>query len=60
MSSEKEEVSLVMHRDNLSTLKFRNWREGCLEQSAYSVAETGDKTVENKLGVVGSCSSVSL
>jgi hypothetical protein len=60
MPSEKQKVTLIVQRDNLSSLEFRQRWEKRLEHAPDGVSETRDKVVEYKLWVMGRCSRVTL
>jgi hypothetical protein len=60
VSSEKEEITLIVQCDHLSALKFRNRWEGRLEHPAYTVTQAGGKAIQDELGIMGCSSGVPL
>lgn len=60
MSSEKEEISLIVYCDDLPTLKFRNRRECCLEHPPNAMSQSCDETVKDKFGIMSSSSRMTL
>lgn len=60
MPPEEEEVALIVKRNHLSALEFRHRREECLEETADSMAETGDKPVQDKFREMGRRTRVAL
>jgi hypothetical protein len=60
MASEEQKVTLIVKRDNLPSLEFREWWKERLEHSPDAVSETRDKVVEHQLWVMGCCSCMAL
>lgn len=60
VTSEEEEVPLIMQGDDLSAFEFGHGREEGLEHSADHVSESSHEPVEDEFGVVRAGSSVSL
>lgn len=50
MSSEEEEVPLIVKRNDLTSAKLRLRGEKSTENAANSVSEQGGKVVQNQLG----------
>jgi hypothetical protein len=60
MPPKENKVALIMQSDDLSALELRQWRKSGLEHPPDSVTKSSHEAVEDKFGMVGSCTSVSL
>lgn len=60
MSSEEEEVPLIVKCDHLTSLELGHWWEQSLEETAHCVSETRNESIQDKLRVVRCRTSVSL
>ena len=60
MSSEKQEITLVMQSYHLATLELGKRREQRLKHSSDGMSKAGGKIIQDKLRVMRCCSCMSL
>lgn len=60
MTAYKDKITLVVERNDLSALEFRNMREECLKHATHSMTQSGIEVVEDDFRVVGCDNTMAL
>lgn len=60
VSPKEQEISLIVYGDNLAALKLGKRWESCLKHSSDSMAQAGNKTIQDEFRVMRCCSPMTL